>query len=617
MIFKRGNEGGQLTIFIILAIILVAGTAIYFVARQGVFVSELPTGFEPVYNTFISCLQDSARIGIDLLETQAGYIEIPEFEPGSAFMPFSSQLDFLGNPVPYWYYVSGNNIPKEQMPTKSEMEEQLADFVNEKIRNCRFDGYYDDGFSINFGDGNARTDISDAGVEISLNRDLTISRGDESVTISDHETTVNSELGKLYDSARKIYEYEQSNLFLEEYGIDTLRLYAPVDGVELTCSPLVWDANEIYSEVQAAIESNTFSLTTKNSAGNKNKYFVSDISIQGEVRFMNSRNWSNSFEVNPSEETALISNPVGTQPGLGALGFCYVPYHFVYSVKYPVLVQISGESETFQFPFAVVIQGNKPRIPDDESESVLVEIPDLCNQKNALASVSVFDNKFNSVDAEISYECAGTSCYIGKTENGKIQGNVPQCVNGFLITRADGFEEQKISYSSTQQETSDIFVNKIYEKNVELKLDGSNYNGQAVINFVNSNGSSKTVAYPEQKTVKLSEGQYEILVQIFRSSSLNIGATTREQCIDTPDSGIGGFFGFTKEKCFNIDFPAQIVSNALAGGGQQNYYILESELENSNAIEINVPGFPVPTTLDQLQQNYVLIDDKNLDVTFK
>jgi rod shape-determining protein MreC len=31
------------------------------------------------------------------------------YEASSEYMPFSSQLDFLGNPVPYWYYISGNN----------------------------------------------------------------------------------------------------------------------------------------------------------------------------------------------------------------------------------------------------------------------------------------------------------------------------------------------------------------------------------------------------------------------------------------------------------------------------------------------------------------------------
>jgi len=615
--FFPKNSNGQLTIFIILAVILVAGIALYFFARQDVFVSEIPAEFEPIYNTFLSCLQDNAKSGIDILETQAGYIELPEFEPGSSFMPFSSQLDFLGNPIPYWYYVSGNNFPKEQIPSKSDMQKQLANYINGKIQRCRFDNYYDEGFAINFGEGGTSVVIGSGRVDIVLERDLTISKGNESVVVSSHRISVNSELGNLYDSARKVYDYEQSSMFLEKYGIDSLRLYAPVDGVELTCSPLVWDANKIYSDLRNAIESNTLAMTTKNSVGNADKYFISDIPVQEEVRFINSRNWSNSFEVNPSQEDILISSPVGTQPGLGILGFCYVPYHFVYSVKYPVLVQVSGKSETFQFPFAVVIEGNKPRIPESESISIQVEIPELCNEKNNVVNVNVFDNKFNLINAEISYECSGTRCYIGKTNNGNINEMFPQCVNGYIIAKSDGFEEQKNLYSVTQSGETNIFLNKIYEKEILLKIDGRNYNGQATISFVSSDRGSKTIAYPEQKIAKLSEGQYEVLVQMFRNSSLNIGATKTEQCIEIPQTGVGGFFGFTKEKCFNIEIPAQIVSNALSGGGKQDYYISESELANSGKIEIGAPSLPIPDSLEQLQQNYILIEEENLDINFK
>jgi len=57
----------------------------------------------------------------------------------------------------------------------------------------------------------------------------------------------------------------------------------------------------------------------------------------------------------------LIANPVGNQPGLGVLCFCYVPYHFVYNIGYPVLIQVYSGEEIFQFPVAVVVKGNKPR----------------------------------------------------------------------------------------------------------------------------------------------------------------------------------------------------------------------------------------------------------------
>jgi len=155
------NKSGQLTIFIIIAIVIVAGVAGFFMYRQGLFQGKLPASMEPIYTSFESCLEDDALTGVGVLGVQAGYIYLPEFESGSTYMPFSSQLDFLGTPVPYWYYVSGNNVQKEQVPSKSKMEEQLAQFIEEKIRNCNFDEYYEQGFEIIMAEPEASVEINE------------------------------------------------------------------------------------------------------------------------------------------------------------------------------------------------------------------------------------------------------------------------------------------------------------------------------------------------------------------------------------------------------------------------------------------------------------------------
>jgi len=99
----------QVTPFVIIAIVIVALAVLFVVFRSSIFSAEIPANLEPVYKTFLQCLEDKTKIGINVLESQAGYIELPKFESGSLYMPFSSQLNFLGNDIPYWYYVSGNN----------------------------------------------------------------------------------------------------------------------------------------------------------------------------------------------------------------------------------------------------------------------------------------------------------------------------------------------------------------------------------------------------------------------------------------------------------------------------------------------------------------------------
>jgi len=606
------NKRGQVTIFIIIAIILVAAVAGYFIFKDKIRIDKVPAHMQPIYTSFLQCLEEDTLVGADILMSQGGYIDLPEFEPGSAYMPFSSQLNFVGNPIPYWYYVSGNNVEKEQVPSKKDMERELEDFIEKEISACAFDTYYDQGYEIYLEEPRARVEIQNKQLEVNLEMDLSVGK-EEVVLIENHQVVTNSKLGKLYDSALKVYEEEQNNLFLEEYAIDTLRLYAPVDGVELSCSPQTWNAEEVFNELHEAIEINTLALKSK---GNDKDYFALDLPVDEDVRFITSVNWPHNFEVNPSEGVFMIANPVGNQAGLGALGFCYVSYHFVYNVKYPVLAQVYEDEEIFQFPMAVILQGNNPREPL-EGTAVEFEDPGFCKDKNTLVEVNTFDSNLLPVQADISYECFGSTCSIGETSSsGALSEEFPQCVNGYIVAKAEGFEDIKQLYSVIDSGTKDIVMDRIYEIDLDLKLDGISYNGNAVINFV-SEDVSKTAIYPDKKTIELSKGDYDIHVYVYRDSSLELEEFTYEECMEIPRSGIGGSLGLTEEKCFDITLPEQIVSSALAGGGNDVYYVTEYELQNYGIIEINAESLPEPTSLDQLQENHVLFETKGLEVLFK
>lgn len=613
MTSKPGKKG-QVTIFIIIAVLIFASILAYFTLGRSFSIDIVPVQMEPVYAAFLGCLEQDTETGISILESQGGYIELPDFVPGSKYMPFSSQLNFLGNPIPYWYYVSGNNLEREQVPSKSDMETQLEGFIEERFRDCEFQTYRDSGFEISLGEPKADVSIKDGKIEVSLDVDLSISRNDESVFVKKHKVSVDSNLKGLYDSARKIYSQEQDDLFLEEYAIDNLRLYAPVDGVEISCSPLIWNANEVFDDLQDAIEVNTLALGTDR----EEDYFNIDLPVKSgqEVSFLNSRFWPNSLEVSPSDDLILTASPVGNQPGLGLLGFCYVPYHFVYNIKYPVLIQIKDKNteEIFQFPMAVVIQGNQPReaLAGQAVENV---DPELCKYKNTDINIRLRDLKGGIVDGEISYECFGQKCNIGETENGVLDEAFPQCVNGYVLARADGFRDARYLLSTVSPGSLEVVLDKVYEKQVSLRVDGLPYKEEAIISFISSD-NVEIIAYPGKKVVGLSEGSYDVEVQIYQNSEINIGAKTTEQCIDVPRSSIFGVFGLTQERCFDIEVPEQIISNALAGGGKQSYFISETNLINGNRIEISVKSFPKPNTVEQIQDNYILFENEGVTLNF-
>src|SRR3989338_3188225 len=178
-----GQNKGQVTVFIIIAVVILASVLAYFLLRDSIGQVSIPADIQPAYTSFLSCLEQDTLTGISVLESQGGYISLPEFEAGSLYMPFSSQLNFLGNPIPYWYYISGNNIQKEQVPTKEEMEVQLGSFVASRISGCNFNSYYEQGFEISLATpdvNSAKVSIKDSEVEIDLDMNLGIVKENES-----------------------------------------------------------------------------------------------------------------------------------------------------------------------------------------------------------------------------------------------------------------------------------------------------------------------------------------------------------------------------------------------------------------------------------------------------
>ncbi len=612
MFLKRGNKFGQLTIFIILGILIVAISLTIFLIKKDSIVSKVPKEFSPIYNKFLDCVEFELSSGINILESQGGYIYLPDYETGSKAYPSSSQLNFVGINIPYWYYISGAGVQKTQVPTSTKMEGELEKYISSKINKCNFDEYYNEGIILNLGNPQPKVSIKDEEVVLNLKMDFSASKGGESVLVREHKISVKSHLGSLYKSALKIYSKEQEELFLEEYAIDVLRLYAPVDDVEFTCSPKIWEGSEIFRTLEDAIETNTLALKS----GKDKDYFSIDFSIEDEnVRFINSKNWPRRFEVLPSDENMLVATPVGNQPGLGILGFCYVTYHFVYNINYPVLIQVFRDNEIFQFPMIVVIKGNKER-EAFKTNAISSNEVELCNDLNSPTRINIFDKNGNPIDAEISYSCLGQTCNIGKSKRGILIDYLPQCVNGFLNARADGYKEESLMYSSVNSGGVSIYLDKLYELNLRLKLGGKAYDGLATIMFY-SDDYNTFVSYPLQTKVNLSEGNYKIEVYIYTNSTLRIPKTTKEECVKVPRGTFLGMFGFTKEQCVDVEFPEQIISNALIGGGYANLSISENNLKKSKLIEINSEKLPTPDSLTQLQKNYILFENKILEIDLK
>jgi len=86
---SRNNKKAQLTLFIIIALIIVIiGLSSYYFLK-----TKIPTEFKPIEDTFRQCINDKAKAGLEILGLQAGYINMPDQQ---FFGQFTNIVDFSG-----------------------------------------------------------------------------------------------------------------------------------------------------------------------------------------------------------------------------------------------------------------------------------------------------------------------------------------------------------------------------------------------------------------------------------------------------------------------------------------------------------------------------------------
>jgi hypothetical protein len=612
------DKRGQVTIFIIVAVVIVAGIIIFFIFRSSDPKSNIPSDLRPAYDYYLSCVEDNARDGIRLLGSHGGYIYLPNFEPGSPYMPFSSQLDFFGVGIPYWLYISGNNMLKEKVPTKAEMEQQLNRYIGERISSCDFSEFERRGYDVYIEEGSAVTEIKDDKISIQLSNRLNIFYGNQSATVNNHEIVLNSKLGNLYNKAVKLYNFEKRSVFLEKYAVDVMRLYAPVDGVDISCAPKIFVEEDIRKDLYQGLEVNINSIKLKGDyyeLRNKDShYFIVDTGekIGGDFNVMYSSSWPTRIEIYGDK----VVEPIGVQRGLSMIGFCFIPYHLVYDINFPVMMQFYESGEMFQFPMVVIIEKSQARNPLASNFGEVSYEKEVCKHKNAEITVSTFDLNLDPVEANLQFRCLDSVCNIGKTMlDGKgdsvFKGSAPQCVNGLIVASAEGYANGQYVISTNREFNANILLKKEFEVNVDL----GNIGGTAFVSFVSDDYSS-IVMYPQTKKIKLIEGNYNVTVYVYMNSTLKIQGTNDRFCFDVPVEGVGGLVGLKEEKCYDMEIPSIDVEMAVVGGGKTQEFIIESVLSETKKLNINVPLYVQPRTLEDLQSNYILVDSSTVYIDF-
>ncbi len=189
------NKRGQVTIFIIVALVIVAAILVFFLWIKPSYITPTTGQF-----AFESCVEDVIEEEILTLGETGGYIK-PEF-----------YYNYQGYKIPYYCYTNEYYKPcvVQQPLVKQNFEEQLLLASKEKIYSC-FESSVDEfkarGYDVREGEKKLNLEINPEEVVVKLNAPVTLSQ-ETSQRFTDFEIKINSPIYDLLMISTSILQFE-------------------------------------------------------------------------------------------------------------------------------------------------------------------------------------------------------------------------------------------------------------------------------------------------------------------------------------------------------------------------------------------------------------------------
>ena len=191
--FLPENHRGQVTIFIIIAIILIVAVAFYFVLKDKADTDE-PIYIESaqVYNFVQECLETTSKQSLYFIGLHGGYFIPPEKSTAYG--------------VPYYIYL-GDYL----FPHINKIEEEISIFVESSLTLCTEDFEDFGSVVINQSEVRAITSVEGEFVSIKVNYPITIQKGESVSRIEDFEVEIPVRLSVLYNASKFILDSHFEN----------------------------------------------------------------------------------------------------------------------------------------------------------------------------------------------------------------------------------------------------------------------------------------------------------------------------------------------------------------------------------------------------------------------
>jgi len=298
-------------------------------------------------------------------------------------------------------------------------------------------------------------------------------------------------------------------------------------------------------------------------------------------------------------------------------------YHFVYDIKYPVLVKLrdmssfDGEGYTFQFVTQVVLDNNQPRRSIIIPKSVQEMATRYCDKRFVESTVYTFERDLDGnlkplEDVNIGYRCINHFCDIGKTEldvygEASLSVEFPSCINGEIVAEKEGYHLVRERVSTNERVEVSLILEPYIIKDYKVKIisvGGSVReifpSEKVVMQLIDSDKDySISLIYPDNKEVKLIPGVYTLNAFLSKEGRIKIQDRKVEKCIDVPKGGIFGALGATEEKCVETTIPGGTFNNVITGAVEFEFTVSADNLKH-DYVEFYIPSKGVPKNIEEM-----------------
>lgn len=220
------DRKAQVTIFIIVAIIIVAAILVFFIAKGKIQLPDFRTGMPNVQNDMEKCIKDSVNNAISLISEQGGIINPTLY------------IDYKGNKVTYLCYSAGfYTACKSQYPLfVQKIENEINYYIKPKIEDCFYgleQEYQEKNYNVEFSPSKVNVELKENFVEILIDKKIEISKNEENKKYEKFVFRFNTGLYNLAVLASEIANQESIYCYFEYLGYMLMHPEVKIEKIDI------------------------------------------------------------------------------------------------------------------------------------------------------------------------------------------------------------------------------------------------------------------------------------------------------------------------------------------------------------------------------------------------